>query len=94
MDGCNIYSNIASGQVPARLLNVPRHVIHRPDETLRAPLGLQAGGGLIIYGTATLTNTNVYSNEAVQVRLLPLPRHFLHCPAEFALRALLVRSGA
>ena len=27
------------------------------------------GGGLAIYGTATLTNTNVYSNEARYVCL-------------------------
>ena len=26
------------------------------------------GGGLYIVGTATLTNTNVYSNEAISVR--------------------------
>ena len=26
------------------------------------------GGGLYVYGTATLTNTNVYSNEANYVR--------------------------
>ena len=40
------------------------------------------GGGLYIYGTATLTNTNVYSNEAggVRARLLPLPRHLIHRP--------------
>ncbi len=31
--------------------------------------GLQ-GGGLYIAGTATLTNTKVYSNQAVYVRLL------------------------
>ena len=43
--------------------------------------GLQ-GGGIAIYGTATLTNTNVYSNEAsvVRARLLPLPRHLIHHP--------------
>ena len=64
MDGCNIYSNIASGQVPARLLNVPRHVIHRPDGTLRARAFYLQGGGLRISGTATLTNTNVHENEA------------------------------
>ena len=28
---------------------------------------MQAGGGLFIYGTATLTNTNVYTNQAVTV---------------------------
>ena len=31
--------------------------------------GLQ-GGGLFIGGTATLTNTNVYSNQASEVRSL------------------------
>ena len=31
------------------------------------------GGGLYISGTATLTNTNVYSNQADEVRLLNLP---------------------
>ena len=28
------------------------------------------GGGLTIYGTATLTNTDVYSNQASDVRSL------------------------
>ena len=32
--------------------------------------GLQGGGGLYITGTATLTNTNVYSNQATLVRSL------------------------
>ena len=44
--------------------------LHRPDGTLCAPLfGLQ-GGGLYIRGTATLINTNVYSNQAYSVRSL------------------------
>ena len=29
----------------------------------------QDGGGLYIVGTATLTNTNVYDNQAARVRL-------------------------
>jgi hypothetical protein len=41
-----------------------------------------AGGGLAIYGTATLTNTNVYTNQAsVRAHLPPVPRPFLHRPA-------------
>ena len=42
------------------------------------------GGGLYIVGTATLTNTNVYSNtaERVRARLSNLPRPFLHRPME------------
>ena len=52
--------------------------------------GLQ-GGGLYIEGTATLTNTNVYSNQASQVcSLLPLPRHFLQRPPEMLTVALCV----
>ena len=39
--------------------------------------GLQ-GGELFIYGTATLTNTNVYSNQADYVRSI-------HRPLELAL---------
>ena len=39
------------------------------------------GGGLYIVGTATLINTNVYSNEASNVCLpSPLPRQYLHRP--------------
>ena len=42
----------------------PYVTFHRADGTLRARFfGLQ-GGGLYISGTATLTNTNVYSNQA------------------------------
>ena len=35
----------------------------------------QDGGGLYILGTATLTNTNVYQNEAKYVRACFLNRH-------------------
>ena len=62
----NIYANTAS-QVRARLLNLPRPFLHRPDGMLRAPLFALQGGGLYIRGTATLTNTNVYSNTASSV---------------------------
>ena len=50
-----------------------------PMERYVLAFGLQ-GGGVYIYGTATLTNTNVYSNTASQVRarLSNLPRRFLH----------------
>ena len=46
--------------------------------------GWQNGGGLIITGTATLTNTNVYSNGADEVSSpfeLSMSFH-PHCPAE------------
>ncbi len=40
-------------------------IFQRPAGTLRVlAFCIQNGGGLIVYGTATLTNTNVYSNEA------------------------------
>ena len=43
----------------------PTHVtFHRPAGTLRARSFGSQGGGLYIVGTATLTNTNVYENEA------------------------------
>ena len=54
------------------------------------------GGGLYILGTATMTNTNVYSNEARYVRwpCALAYRHFLHRPAELTVcAALCVRSG-
>ena len=40
-----------------------------PMERYVLGFGLQ-GGGLYIEGTATLTNTNVYSNQATEVRSL------------------------
>ena len=66
---------------------------HGPSGRLRAPpFGLQ-GGGIAIYGpggTATLINTNVYSNEATYVcwPFLPLPRPFFQCPDEMFCRLL------
>ena len=63
MDGCNIYSNIAS-QVRARILNFPELSSIAPLERYVCSCGWQYGGGLHIAGTATLTNTNVYDNRA------------------------------
>ena len=47
----------------------PCVTFHRPNEwhVTCSVFGLQ-GGGVAIIGTATLTNTNVYSNECNQVR--------------------------
>ena len=69
--GLNITGGRANYVQSVCLLNLlPRHFLHRPDGTLRARFfGLQ-GGGLAIYGTATLINTNVYSNQAYGVRSL------------------------
>ena len=45
--------------------------MHRPDGTRYALVFLYLqGGGLYIAGRATLTNTNVYSNEASDVRFV------------------------
>ena len=42
----------------------------------------QYGAGLMIDGTATLTNTNVYTNQAeVRAHLPPFPRPLLQRPA-------------
>ena len=51
------------------------------------------GGGFFISGTATLTNTNVYSNTAdsVPAHLLNLPRRFFHCPTELVTPCSFVR---
>ena len=53
------------------------------------------GGGLYILGTATMTNTNVYSNEARYVRwpCALAYRHFIHRPAG-TLRVLMTGSLA
>ena len=71
----------------AHFLLLPRQFLHRPDGMLHAPLFALQGGGLYIQGTATLTNTNVYSNEVqfVSVCILNRLRHFLHRPIELTL---------
>ena len=68
--GLNITGGSASAVQSVCLLNLlPRHFLHRPMERYVLGFGLQ-GGGLYIEGTATLTNTNVYSNQASGVRSL------------------------
>ena len=59
---------LASQDVSARILNLPRHFLHRPLERYAIGCCALQGGGLAIFGTATLTNTNVYSNTASGVR--------------------------
>ena len=70
---------LAVGELATNRTNVL--TFHRPNGTLRTRLYLLLqGGGLTIYGTATLTNIDVYSNQASSgVRALsdelnPLPR--------------------
>ena len=57
--------------VAARILNLPDLSSSAPLERyVCSPfVPLQRGGGLYVYGTATLTNTNVYENVATYVRL-------------------------
>ena len=62
----NVYQNQAKH---VRLLSeLSRTFFQRPYGTLRAWLCLQ-GGGLLIQGTATLINTNVYSHFYSTARL-------------------------
>ena len=65
LDGCNVFSNEAYVRPPyAPSLSL----LQRPAGTFRVLAfcmqGSPSGGGLIVYGTATLTNTNVYANVA------------------------------
>ena len=66
LDGCNVFSNEA--QVRADRAGRPF-----PDLSSSAPLErytcspfvpLQGGGGLFVWGTATLINSAIYQNEA------------------------------
>ena len=60
--------NVASQYVSVCILNLLRHFLHCPTELLTpCSFGLAQGGGLYIVGTATLTDTNVYSNTAETV---------------------------
>ena len=43
------------------------HVYPAPRWNVACVPAWQSGGGLCIYGTATLTNTNVYENQAGEV---------------------------
>ena len=63
LDDCNVFSNEADVRPPyAPSLSL----LQRPAGTFRVlAFCMQGdGGGLIVYGTATLTNTNVYENVA------------------------------
>ena len=88
----NVYLNQAKH---VRLLSeLSRTFFQRPYGTLRAWLCLQ-GGGLLIQGTlntlksaATLTNTNVYSNQATEARLPFEPPVTFHPLPQWSLTSL------
>ena len=63
----NVYSNEATG-VCSPFSTVFELSSIAPMERYALVFFHLQGGGLYIYGTATLTNTNVYSNEARYVR--------------------------
>ena len=61
----NVYQNEARY---VRLLSEPsRTFLPSPCWNVTCACRWQGGGGLAIYGTATMTNTNVYKNEAAYV---------------------------
>ena len=62
LDGCYVYENVATSVRS-------HHELTFSDLSSSAPLqrGWQNGGGIQISSTATLTNTNVYSNQAGKV---------------------------
>ena len=68
-----VLTTSTSQGVSACILNIHRHFLHRPLELtgcfvrvllISASQYVSAGGGLYIYGTATLIDTNVYANRA------------------------------
>ena len=66
-ENCNIHDNNADSVCLHLELSLNFHPWPRWNVTRSCFFYLQ-GGGLYIDGTATLTNTNVYSNEARYVR--------------------------
>ena len=64
-EGCNIHDNTADYVCLHFELSLNFHPSPRWNVT-RAH-GWQRGGGLYILGTATLTSTNVYENQANEV---------------------------
>ena len=75
-EGCNIHDNTADAVCLHRKLSLNFHPAPRWNVTFAHDW--QAGGGLYITGTATLTNTNVYDNGAVYVRSLLEPSVTFH----------------
>ena len=66
------------------VLNLRRTLLQRPAGTFRVLAFCMQydGGGLIVYGTATLTNTNVYENVAnVRLHFEP-PKPYSSAPLE------------
>ena len=63
---CNIHENTAR-YVCLHLRTFPELSSIAPLERYVCAHGWQYGGGLLIYGTATLTNSNVYANQAGNV---------------------------
>ena len=72
---CSLF-NLLRGDIPSTTF-VP--FLINPAGTLRARFFYLQGGGLYVRGTATLTNSNIYSNTATNVRCshlcnVPSPR--------------------
>ena len=81
----NVYQNQATY---VRLLSEPsKTFLPSPRWNVTRARGWQGGGGLDIRGTATLTDTNVYENQAfvvcspflLSLNFLPTPRWKVTC---------------
>ena len=62
---------LALQYVSACILNLPRHFLHRPDGTLRAPLFGSQGGGVYVGsgGVANFEGCDIHDNAASYVCL-------------------------
>ena len=89
---------LASQSVSVSILNLLRHkciLSIAPLERYVYAHGWQFGGGLLIYGTATLTNSNVYANQASIVSwLFELSMSFHPAPRWNVTRARFAWQGA
>ena len=73
---CNIHDNVAN-RVSFLLKSNPLRSVYgpAPRRNVASAHGWQRGGGLYNLGTATLTSTNVYTNQAINYVCSPSELH-------------------